>query len=121
MGAGLVASFWPEQTLWRGCRAAGMCKNACRCRPAYKAKCDTWGAAWLQGGGDVQDRPCGWSLLHLAAALGHAAALAVLLSHGAPAAGRGAHGLHVHQCNPVMASTICTLAAYTRLAEGDIK
>ena len=45
--------------------------------------------ACLQGAGDVRDRPRGWSLAHLAAALGRAAALGVLLSHGAPAAGWG--------------------------------
>lgn len=57
--------------------------------------------AWLQGAGDVQDRPRGWSLAHLAAALGRAAALGVLLSHGAPAAGWGSI-LCAYACISVM-------------------
>lgn len=55
----------------------------------FNPNCLDLGMACLQGAGDVRDRPRGWSLAHLAAALGRAAALAVLLSHGASAAGQG--------------------------------
>lgn len=43
--------------------------------------------AFSQGGADVADRPRGWSLLHLAAALGQEASVAFLLAKKLPVNG----------------------------------
>ncbi len=44
----------------------------------------------LQGRADLQDRPQGWSLLHIAAGMGQAAAVRFLLAKGADPAGEHA-------------------------------
>ncbi len=41
----------------------------------------------MQGGGDVLARARGWSLVHIAAALGHAAVVDLLIARGASATG----------------------------------
>ena len=45
------------------------------------------GLCTLQGGADVADRPRGWSLLHLAAALGQEASVSFLLAKKLPVNG----------------------------------
>ena len=44
----------------------------------------------LQGRADLEDRPQGWSLLHIAAGLGQAAAVRFLLAKGADPVGEHA-------------------------------
>ncbi len=46
----------------------------------------TWGWA-MQGGGDVLARARGWSLVHLAGALGHASVVDLLIARGASVTG----------------------------------
>lgn len=61
---------------------AGLCSDP----PPLKLMIQTWGRA-MQGGGDVLARARGWSLVHLAGALGHASVVDLLIARGASVTG----------------------------------
>ncbi|KAK9842348.1 hypothetical protein WJX81_007989 [Elliptochloris bilobata] len=93
-------------------RAGGRARNKRGLTPLGEAVAAGHAAAAellaTQGGGDVRDRPRGWSLAHLAAALAHPAALAVLLRHSAPAADAdNAEALTPLHCAALASSAEC--------------